>query len=62
MARIVVNPSILGDKPLIERTRISVEFVFELLGSDVSEEEILEDYPHLTNENILACQRLARRH
>ena len=61
MARIVVNPRILGGKPIIEGTRISVEFILDLLASDVSEEEILEDYPHLTKEDILACLRYAAR-
>lgn len=54
MAKIVVNPKILGGKPIIEGTRISVEFILDLLASDVSDEEILEDYPHLTKEDIHA--------
>ncbi|MEW6609633.1 MAG: DUF433 domain-containing protein [bacterium] len=57
MARIVVNPRILGGKPIIEGTRISIEFILDLLASGVSEEEILEDYSHLTKEDILACLR-----
>ena len=61
MARIVVNPRILGGKPIIEGTRISVEFILDLLASDVSEEEILEDYPHLTKAAIHACLRYAAR-
>ncbi|MBI1926511.1 DUF433 domain-containing protein [Candidatus Poribacteria bacterium] len=61
MARIVVNPRILGGKPIIEGTRISVEFILDLLASDVSEEEILEDYPHLTKQDIHACLRYAAR-
>jgi len=56
MARIVANPRILGGKPIIEGTRISVEFILELLASGVKEEEILEDYPHLSKEDIPACQ------
>jgi uncharacterized protein (DUF433 family) len=61
MAKIVVNPRILGGKPIIEGTRISVEFILDLLASDVSEEEILEDYPHLTKQDIHACLRYAAR-
>ncbi|RKU13596.1 antitoxin [Candidatus Poribacteria bacterium] len=61
MAEIVVNPRILGGKPIIKGTRISVEFILDLLASDVSEEEILEDYPHLTKEEIHACLRYAAR-
>ncbi len=61
MAKIVVNSRILGGKPIIEGTRISVEFILDLLASDVSEEEILEDYPHLTKQDIHACLRYAAR-
>ncbi|MBM4053193.1 MAG: DUF433 domain-containing protein [Planctomycetes bacterium] len=61
MEKITVNPKILGGKPIIKGTRITVEFILELLASDVSEEEILKDYPHLTQEDIQACLRYAAR-
>jgi uncharacterized protein (DUF433 family) len=59
--RITANPKVLGGKPIIRGTRISVEFILDLLASNVSEEEILEDYPHLTKEDIRACLRYAAR-
>ncbi len=59
MNRITANPKILGGKPVIRGTRISVEFILELLASDVSESEILQDYPHLSKEDISACLRYA---
>lgn len=59
--RITANPNILGGKPIIRGTRISVEFVLDMLASDVPEEEILEDYQHLTKEDIQACLRYAAR-
>ena len=59
--RITANPQILGGKPIIRGTRISVEFILELLASDVSENEILEDYPHLTKDDIQACLKYAAR-
>ncbi len=59
MSRITANAKILGGKPVIEGTRIAVEFILELMASGVSESEILEDYPHLTREDILACLRYA---
>jgi len=59
IARITANPQILGGKPIIRGTRISVEFIFELLASDVSENEILEDYSHLTKDDIKACLKYA---
>jgi len=61
MERITANPKILGGKPIIRGTRITVEFILELLASEVSEEEILQDYPHLTKEDIHACLRHAAR-
>lgn len=61
MERITVNPKILGGKPIIRGTRITVEFILELLASDVSEEDILKDYPHLTEDDIHACLLYAAR-
>ncbi|EDN70081.1 conserved hypothetical protein [Beggiatoa sp. PS] len=40
---------------------MSVEFILDLLASDVSEEEILNDYSHLTKDDIHACLRYAAR-
>jgi uncharacterized protein (DUF433 family) len=57
--RLMVDPEILGGKPIIRGTRITVEFILELLGSGVSEEEILQDYPHLTREDLQACLNYA---
>jgi len=59
--RITANSNILGGKPIIRGTRISVEFILNLLASEVSEEEILEDYTHLTKEDINASLRYAAR-
>ncbi|NOX60888.1 MAG: DUF433 domain-containing protein [Chloroflexi bacterium] len=59
--RITANPKILGGKPVIRGTRLSVEFILELLASGMSEEAILEDYPHITREDIRACLKYAAR-
>lgn len=59
MGRITANKEILGGKPIIKDTRISVEFILELLASGVTEEEILQDYPHLTKDDIHACLEYA---
>lgn len=59
--RIIVNPQILGGKPIIRGTRLSVEFILDLLASGVSETEILEDYTHITQADIQACLRYAAR-
>ena len=54
MVRIVANPRILGGKPIIEGTRLSVEHILGLLASGMSPVEIIEDYPLLTEESIRA--------
>jgi len=59
MERIVCNPNILGGKPIIRGTRISVQFLLELLGAGMSISEILEEYSHLEREDILAAIRYA---
>ena len=50
--RIVCDPKILGGKPVIKDTRISVEFVLELVLSGMSLEEILKQYTHLTRTDL----------
>ena len=47
MVRIIANPEILGGKPVIEGTRISVEHVLGLLANGMTNEEIIADYPDL---------------
>jgi len=59
--RITANPKILGGKPIVQGTRLSVEFILELLASDVPEEDILKDYPYPTREDIHACLKYAAR-
>lgn len=56
-ALIEVNPKIMLGKPVLRGTRITVELVLERLGAGESIEEILDAYPHLTREGILAALR-----
>ncbi len=51
---VTYNSKIFGGKPIIKGTRISVEFVLELLASGMSPEEIVKEYPQLTQNDILA--------
>jgi uncharacterized protein (DUF433 family) len=53
--RITIDPNVLVGKPIIKGTRISVEFVVDLLGRGWTVEQILEEYDHLTREDIQAC-------
>lgn len=53
--RIVVDPKILVGKPIIKGTRISVEFVIDLLARGWTVEQILKEYDHLKLEDVHAC-------
>jgi len=48
------DPEILVGKPIVKGTRLSVEFICELLSEGWSIEKILENYPQLTKEKIQA--------
>ena len=58
--RIVADPDILAGKPVIRGTRIPVELILELLASGQSVATILNNYPGLTQEDILAALSFAR--
>lgn len=53
--RITLNPDILFGKPSIRNMRYPVSMILDLLSAGMSNEEILEDYEDLENEDILAC-------
>jgi len=55
LERIEINPQILAGKPVIKGTRISVELILRMLSQGISVEEILEEYPHLTEEDVKAA-------
>lgn len=52
--RIIVDPEIMLGKPIIKGTRITVELILRKLSEGMTIEELLEAYPHLTKEDILA--------
>lgn len=52
---IVSNPDIMMGKPVIRGTRITVEMVLEEMSAGETMEDLLEAYPHLTREGILAA-------
>lgn len=52
---VTVNPDILAGKPIVRGTRISVELLMDRLADGWSVEQILEAYPHLTREDVLAA-------
>lgn len=51
---IIQDPDILGGKPIIAGTRMSVESILELLASGMEMREILKEYPFLKKEQIEA--------
>ena len=53
--RIVIDPAILDGKPIVKGTRLSVEFIIDLLSQGWSEMDILGNYPGVTREDVLAC-------
>ncbi|MGB9833258.1 MAG: DUF433 domain-containing protein [Caldisericum exile] len=53
--RIEINPEVLVGKPIIKGTRISVEFILELLANGWDIEKILKNYPQLKKEDVLAA-------
>ncbi len=57
--RIVADADTLGGKPRLDGTRISVEFVLELLASGASREDVLEAYPQVTAEGLDAALQYA---
>jgi uncharacterized protein (DUF433 family) len=53
--RIVADPDVLTGKPVIRNTRLSVDFIVELLGQGWTEGDILRNYPGITRDDISAC-------
>ncbi len=58
--RIIINPSISIGKPCIKGTRLSVDFILELLVNDWSHSQIQDEY-QITKEDILAVLDYAAR-
>ena len=59
MRRIVANPEILGGKPIVEGTCLSVDHILGLLAHGMSHAEIVEAYPELTIEDVKAVLHYA---
>ena len=60
VTRIVLDPEILTGKPIIRGTRISVDFILELLASGWTESSIIQEYPGIGHDDIIACIRYAQ--
>ena len=58
--RITIDPKICHGKPCIRGMRWPLEVILDLLGSEMTMKEILEDHPELEKEDILAAINYAR--
>ena len=56
---ITIEPGKMGGRPYIRGLRITVDDILKYLDSGMPEEEILDDFPDLTKEDITACLKFA---
>jgi len=61
LQRITVNPQIFGGKPIIRGHRLAVEHILGMLAAGDTMETLLEGYPWLEREDVLACLAYAHR-
>ena len=54
-AHIIVDPEVLVGKPVIKGTRLSVEFIIDLLAQGWLEADLIKNYSGITQEDIKAC-------
>jgi uncharacterized protein (DUF433 family) len=55
LKRISMNPKIMTGKPVIAGTRLTVEFILNLLAHGANIQEILDEYKGITTEDVQAC-------
>ncbi len=55
LQRIVLNPEIMAGKPIIQGTRLTVQFILSLLAHGTTFTEITDEYTSLTENDINAC-------
>lgn len=61
LERITLNPKVMAGKPVIRGTRLTVEYILNLLAHGTTVEEILKEYEGLVREDIQACLLFATR-
>jgi uncharacterized protein (DUF433 family) len=59
--RIIIDPKVMVGKPVIKGTRLTVEYILNLLAHGTTVEEILQEYEGLTREDIQAALLFATR-
>jgi uncharacterized protein (DUF433 family) len=53
--RISIDPEVCGGKPCIKGTRLWVALILDFLADGTTEAELLEDYPQLTHQDVMAA-------
>jgi uncharacterized protein (DUF433 family) len=61
LERITLNPKVMVGKPVIKGTRLTVEYILNLMAHGAAVSEILEEYEGLTEADIQACLLFATR-
>lgn len=61
MERIVISPKVMVGKPVVRGTRLTVEFILNLLAHGSTPQDILDEYKGLTHEDVQACLLFARK-
>ena len=59
MNRITIDPDICNGKPVINGTRITAQTVLEFLAAGDSIEDVLDEYPSLSREDVLECMKFS---
>lgn len=59
LQRITLNPNVCFGKPTVRNLRYPVEMLLDLMAAGMTQEEILEDYPDLEQEDLQACLMFA---
>lgn len=60
ISRITINPDVCHGKPTVRNMRYPVEMILDLLSSGMTFQEMMQDYPALENEDILASLYYAK--
>jgi uncharacterized protein (DUF433 family) len=55
LERITLDPKVMVGKPVIKGTRLTVEYILNLLAHGATVAEILDEYEGLTHKDIQAC-------
>ncbi len=58
-ARITINPAVCNGRPIVRGTRITVQTILEFLAAGDSIEDVIDGYPELSRDDVMACLRFS---